>query len=548
MIAAVANNLLTENVNLLKGRVAKTAYQGVLIALVSIVIATMMVSFYLKGEVSIDGIIEAQSTNLALWVLNCVPFIFAFWGQYSSSIIAYEAGAMIFDQTLELRNKADELEKRANYAATHDSLTDLPNRAVFYDRTERAILTANNQQKLLSILLIEVENLKEIYDTLGRNSSDLILKQIATRLQGMILELDSIAKIDGNVFAILMADIVEKQEAELLAQNVHAAMEPVFVIERLQIAVHSNIGIVHFPEHGEDVDSLVQRAGVATYVARKANDGYAVYDPSFDQHSPRRLTLMSELRHAIDRGQLELYYQAKISLQTGALYGAEALVRWHHPKHGFISPDEFIPMAERTRMMKPLTQWVLKQAFQHAAEWHSQGLDFKLSLNLSVKDLHDPELPDLIAGVAAMTAVKPEWIMLEITEGSIMTDPERALIIVKRLNEMGYKLAIDDFGTGYSSLAYLKKMPLTELKIDRSFVTDILESENDAVIVNATINLAHNLGLQVTAEGVESENVIARLKEYQCDIVQGYFINKPLSFTDFNAWMKSSQWQPFMLN
>ncbi len=543
MLLTVASNLLSENVRILKTEVSKTAYQGVLIAIGSIIIATCMVSFYETGEVSLQGIVNAQKTNFALWILDSIPFVFSIWGQYASSIIANQAGVMVFDQTQELRNKTENLEKQTRYVITHDPLTDLPNRALFYDRVERAIFSANNQNRLLSILLIEIENFKEVCDTLGRNSSDIILKQISTRLQGVSSERDGVAKIDGNVFGILLADISDFAETEQMAQYIQKTMELPFVVDRLKFAVHSNIGIVRFPEHGEDVDTLVQRAGVALDMARMSNKGYALYEPSFDKHSPRRLTLMSELRHAIERGELELFYQAKASIDNGMLYGAEALVRWRHPIHGFISPDDFIPMAERTRMIKQLTRWVLKEAFRHCADWHKQGIDLKISVNLSAKDLHDPELPDLIAGIAAAAGIKPEWIMLEITESSVMNDPESALEIIERLHGMGYQFSIDDYGTGYSSLAYLKKMPLTELKIDKSFVKDILISDNDAVIVRATINLAHNLGLQVTAEGVENQEIMDRLKDYGCDIAQGYFMSNPLSVVDFDRWMRDSQWR-----
>jgi diguanylate cyclase (GGDEF)-like protein len=543
MVLAVASHLLGDNVRILKSAVSKTAYQGVFIAIGSIVVATSLASLYGMGEVSLAGIMIAQKENFALWVLDSILFVFGIWGQYSSSIIAYQAGAMIFDQTQELRNKTENLEKQTNHVITHDPLTDLPNRALFYDRVERAIFSAKNQNRLLSILLIEIENFKDVYDALGRNSSDIILKQISTRIQGVSLERNGVAKIDGNVFGILLTDIFDLRETEQLAQYIQKAMEQPFIVERLQVVMHSNVGIVHFPEHGEDVDTLVQRAGVALHIAQSSNKGYALYEPSFDKHSPLRLTLMSELHHAIERGELELFYQAKVSLQTGELYGAEALVRWHHPTHGFISPDEFIPMAERTRMIKQLTLWVLKQAFRHCANWHKQDINLKISVNLSAKDLHDPELPDLIAGVAAAAIIKPEWIILEITEGSVMSEPENALAIINRLHSMGYQFAIDDFGTGYSSLAYLKKMPLAELKIDKSFVMDIMNSENDATIVKATINLAHNLGLHVTAEGVESQEIMAKLKDYGCDVVQGYYLNKPLSVTDFNQWMSVSKWK-----
>lgn len=542
-----ATNLLTENVKILKSEVSKTAYQGILIAVATIAIGTCLVSLYQSGEVSLTGIVDAQKDSFALWVLDSIPFIFGIWGQYSSSIMAYQAGAMIFDQTLELRNKAEHMEKQASYAATHDPLTDLANRTLFYDRVERAIISATDENRLLSIFLIEIENFKDVYDTLGRNNSDLILKQIASRLRDVSPDSNDVGKIDGNIFGILLSDISSLSEIDLYAQTIQKVMEQPFIVERLQFSVHSNIGIVHYPEHGEDVDTLVQRAGVALHFTQNLNKGYAFYEPSFDKHSPHRLGLMTELRHAIERNGLDLFYQPKVSIQTGTLYGAEALVRWNHPIHGFISPEEFIPMVERTRMIKNLTHWVLKRAFKDCAIWHKQGIDIKISVNLSAKDLHDPELPDIIAGVAADACVEPEWIVLEITEGAVMNDPDSALDIIQKLHEMGYQFSIDDFGTGYSSLSYLKKMPLTELKIDKSFVSDIMNSENDLAIVIATINLAHNLGLLVTAEGVESKEIFNRLKAYGCDIVQGYYLNKPLSVNDFNRWMSISEWK-LMIN
>jgi diguanylate cyclase (GGDEF)-like protein len=543
IFSIATQDLLGTNVRILKSHVTKLAYQGVVVAICSIMFATLLVSFYRHGAVSLDGVIEAHTKNYALWILDAMPFVFALWGQYSSSLIAYEAGAMIFDQTQELRNKAEYLEKQANYTATHDTLTGLPNRALFYDRVEQAILAANAQNTLLSILQIEIENLKEINDTLGRNSSDVIVKQIATRLHSAVSDADSVARIDGNMFSILLTDVKNNGRAAQFAAMIHKALEPLFIVERLKITVQSNIGIVHFPEHGEDVDSLVQRAGVALYIAGKSNEGYAVYNPSYDKHSPRRLTLMSELRHALQMNELELYYQCKTDIASGHPYGAEALVRWRHPKHGFISPDEFIPMAERTRMIQPLTQWVLKRAFLDCVGWQTGGLNLRISVNLSARDLQDPEFPDLVAGIVAATHVQPQWILLEITESSIMTDPERALETMNRINQMGFQFSIDDFGTGYSSLAYLKKLPLAELKIDRSFVKDILNSDSDAAIVNTTINLAHNLGLQVTAEGVETAEIMQALQGYGCDIAQGDYISQPLSGKDFTQWLYNSGWK-----
>jgi diguanylate cyclase len=546
MVLAIVQSLFADNVRLLKSEASKTAYQGVAIAIVTVIIATVLACYVNTGTLSLEGLWGAQKHNAALWMLNCMPFVFGVWGQYSNSLIAYQAGAMIIDQTHELRTKTDDLEKQTTYVATHDRLTDLPIRALFYDRVERAIISAiapGKQPYHLSILLIEIENFKDIYDALGRNSSDLILKQISARLQGVSLERDDVAKIDGNVFGVLLSENSAANRAEEFAQQIQKTMESPFIIEGIHVAVHPNVGIVHFPEHGEDVDALVQRAGVALHIAQKSNKGYATYEASHDKHTPLRLTLISELRLAIERDGLELFYQPQVSIKTGEICGAEALLRWNHPIHGIVPPDEFVPMAERNRIINPLTQWVLRRAFRDCANWHKQGLPIKISVNLSAKDLHNPELPDLISGVAVAAGIKPGWIILEITEGSVMADPERALDVIKRLHEIGYHFSIDDFGTGYSSLGYLKRLPLAEIKIDKSFVMDILVSENDAAIVKATINLGHNLGLKVTAEGVESKEIMSRLRDYGCDVAQGYFFSKPVPIQKFNQWMNDSHWK-----
>lgn len=546
MVLTIVQSLFADNVRLLKSEASKTAYQGMAIAIAAVIMGTLTVCYLGTGTLSLEGLWAAQKHNPALWMLNCMPFVFGVWGQYSNSMIAHHAGAMIIDQTHELRTKTDDLEKQTAYVSTHDRLTDLPTRALFYDRVERAInfaISTDNPPRRLSILLIEIENFKDIYEALGRNSSDLILKQISTRLQGVSLERDDIAKIDGNVFGVLLSAQSDVDRAKDFAKQIQKTMESPFMVDGLQVAIHSDVGIVHFPEHGEDVDTLVQRAGVALRIAQKAIKGYATYEPSFDKQTPLRLTLISELKHAIERDSLELFYQPQVSIRTAEICGVEALLRWNHPVHGFIPPDEFVPMAERNRMIRALTQWVLRRAFRDCANWHKQGLPFKVSVNLSAKDLHDPELPDLISGVAVAAGIKPDWIMLEITEGSVMSDPDRALEVIKRLFEMGFQFSIDDFGTGYSSLAYLKKLPLAEIKIDKAFVMDIMNSENDAAIVKATINLGHNLGLLVTAEGVESKEVMAKLREYGCDVAQGYFFSKPISVQNFNQWMGDAHWK-----
>lgn len=530
------HELLDRNLSILKSRARREAIQGVLIAGGAIVAATVMVTFFETRAVNLEGMIKVQSENFALWVLDAMAFIFPLWGQYASQIIAYEANALVRDQTEELRVRADQLEKEKAFAVTHDVVTDLPNRNLFYDRVGQAIRSAWRDERSLAVMVLQVENLKEIQDTLGPASADTILKQLATRLLETLSGRDSVARLDSQSFAVLLDGSTDKEGAEQTAHRLQKALEPLFDVNRLRLSLHVSIGIVMFPEHGEDADTLVQRAGVALYMAVNSHNGYAMYSPAFDEHSPRRLTLMGELQQALERNHLELYYQPKADLAAHTIVGAEALVRWRHPKHGFIPPDEFIGLAERTRMIKPLTQWVMERAFRDAAAWRAEGRELVISVNLSTKDLHDPELPDRIVGTMAKTGVQPEWFIFEITESSIIIDPDRVLNVLERIHSLGFGLSIDDFGTGYSSLAYLKKLPVSELKIDKSFVKDMLDSDNGAVIVRATVDLAHNLGLKVTAEGVETAEMMEALRAYRCDIAQGYFLSRPMPAQEFTSW------------
>jgi diguanylate cyclase (GGDEF)-like protein len=539
-VSLTVNDLLSRNVGVLKARASKAALQGVIVAVIAVIVATLAVAYTDHQAITLDSIVRAQRDNFVLWILDTMPFVFGYIGQYASYVMANEASMLVMEQTEELRQRAGQLEKQAIFASTHDPLTELPNRALFYDRLEMAIGATNDQMTKFAVLLLSLDNLKEIQDTLGPANADLILKQVATRLVGWARSQDSVARVDSHSFAILLSKDMDDSNAETAARHLIKAFEPHFVINHLKLTVHPSIGIVLFPDHGDDADTLLQRAGVAEYVAAKSVSGYALYAPSQDEHSPRRLTLMGELKRALERGELLLHYQPKIDIARRTVSGVEALVRWQHPQHGSVPPDEFIGLAERTRMIRPLTQWVLEQAFRDCAEWHHEGFPMTVSINLSAKDLHDPELPDLIAGIGAKMNIQPEWIMFEITESSIMTDPARVLIILERLRSMGFTLSIDDFGTGYSSLAYLKKLPVSELKIDKSFVMDMLASENDAVIVRATVDLAHNLGLKVTAEGVETEEALAALEGFGCNVAQGYFFSKPLPVSGLKAWLEAS--------
>jgi len=542
-VPLTTSHSLTANVERLKGRANKYAIYGVVIALLAIATATSMVSYYQTGGVTLLGIIEAQKINKALWLLDVMPFFFALWGQYVGSVIAYEASALVVDQTSELRAQTTALEQQAMHDVTHDRLTGLPNRVLLRDRLEQALNSAQHDKTRLAILMMDLDRFKEINDTLGHFNGDRLLKQVAARLEGTIQDTATVARLGGDEFAIMLPKLESFRDATDTAQKIGKALQTPFALEGLKLDVQASIGIAVFPEHGPDADTLLQRGDVAMYSAKQEKSGFVVYDPKHDKHSPHRLTLMGELRHAIETDELVLHYQPKVNIASAQLTDVEALVRWQHPQHDLMGPDEFIPLAERTGLIKPLTIWVLNHSMQQHGSWKQAGLDIGIAVNVSAYGLLDLELPDLIAGLLASHGVAPERLKLEITETSIMVDQERALQILTRLAEMGVGLSIDDFGTGYSSLAYLSKLPVSEIKIDKSFVMDMDENAKHEMIVHATVDLAHNLGLQVVGEGTRSHEIFTQLEQLGSDAAQGEYISVPLSSEDFSDWLKEAPWE-----
>jgi EAL domain-containing protein (putative c-di-GMP-specific phosphodiesterase class I) len=331
--------------------------------------------------------------------------------------------------------------------------------------------------------------------------------------------------------------------ATLAAEKVLAALAPAFVLDSHSFDVGASIGIALCPEHGEDAETLLRRADVAMYVAKRAGSGYSIYEPELDQHSRTRLSLIGELRNAIDNGDLVLYFQPKAYVATACVDHLEALVRWRHPDRGLIPPDDFVPLAEQTGLIKPLTMWVLEAAFHQCREWHSAGRDFSVAVNLSMRNLLDPHLADYISGLIQRFEVPAQALELELTESIVMADPERTLGILQRLHDMGIRLTIDDFGTGYSSLAYLKRLPVDEIKIDRSFVTEMASDDNDAAIVRSIINLAHDLGLEVTGEGVEDSTTWKLLVALGCDAIQGAYLGLAMPAEDVEGWIRRAPHQ-----
>jgi diguanylate cyclase (GGDEF)-like protein len=424
----------------------------------------------------------------------------------------------------------------SRHQALHDPLTGLPNRILFHDRLEQALRHAEREQEPLAVLMVDLDRFKEVNDTMGHANGDLLLQLVGPRLRAVLRARDTIARMGGDEFAVLLpgTDIAGSLK---VAASLHDALEEPFPLNGVTVETEASVGIAHYPEHGADAEILLQRADVAMYIAKDQRSGHALYSPENDPYDPNRLALVGELRRAISDDELVLHYQPKIDLQTNAVSGVEALVRWRHPVRGLLAPMEFVPLAEHTALMRPLTLWVLDHALAQSRAWREQGLELRVAVNLAVPSLLDAQLGDDVARLLAKHDVPAHLLELEITESSIMTDPQRAIAKLEELSAMGVRLAIDDFGTGYSSLSYLKSLPVDELKIDKSFVMNMQASADDGVIVRSTIDLGRNLGLAVVAEGVETEDAFAQLQDLGCDEAQGFLMSRPVPAEDLTAWL-----------
>ncbi|MCA1326622.1 putative bifunctional diguanylate cyclase/phosphodiesterase [Herbaspirillum sp. alder98] len=432
--------------------------------------------------------------------------------------------------------------------AYQDQLTDLPNRVQFANLLNDAIAAAPQTKRgSCHVLMMDLDRFQQVNDVLGHSFGDDLLRQVAQRLSGQLQRpMDRVARLGGDEFAILLPD-TDLDEALEQATQILRALEHPLSLQEQTVDLGAGIGIAGFPLHGQSSDELLSHAEVAMYTAKRKGSGVMVYDHSIDQTSQESLSLLSELRRALERDEFMLYLQPKLDLATGEVVGAEALVRWIHPEKGFIGPDNFIPFAETTGFIRQLTTWMMDKVARVCGELKMRGIDLKFSVNLSTRDLMDLELPATFLSILGRYGLSPGSFCLEITESAIMDDPARAQHTLERLSAMGFALGIDDFGTGYSSLAYLKRLPVDELKIDKSFVMKMEQDQDDAKIVRSTVDLGHNLGLRVVAEGVESEAVWFLLRQMGCDQGQGYFMGKPMPVDRFLEWLNT--WRaPMMLD
>jgi diguanylate cyclase (GGDEF)-like protein len=431
----------------------------------------------------------------------------------------------------QLRRQANENHRHARL----DALTSLPNRRAFFEHAGEA-LPEHPSGDLCAVMVIDLDRFKEVNDTLGHHTGDLLLQAVAMRIREAVRDRDVLARLGGDEFVVLLRDASD-QVAREVAQRIGVALGQRFNVDGATMDIEASIGVALYPDHGTDVNVLLQRADLAMYRAKERHDGFSLYTAELDSDQPGQMSLLGDLRHALEHDELTLHYQPKASLATGQVTHVEALVRWERPGHGLQPPSEFIPLAERTGLIKQLSVSVLDAALRQMRAWSDAGRDLTVAVNLSARNLLEDDLPETVAGLLAAHGVAADRLILEITESAVMSDETHSMEVLVRLSELGVCLSIDDFGTGYSSLSRLRRLPVDEIKIDRSFVAHMDRERGDALIVQSTVELAHNLGLRVVAEGVETDAIWNALGQLGCDYAQGYFLCRPMTAEALCEWL-----------
>lgn len=492
------------------------------------------------------GLVEAagaHGTTLGALLLGLVGATFLLGANYRLRRRLNEEKRQRMNAETDLRRKHMEFQRHVDnrshalhQLSFYDPLTELPNRSLLYEHLTHATLDYGREERPFGLLIIDLNGFKAINDTLGHYVGDSLLQEVGARLQKTI-GTDAVYYLGGDEFAIMQTLDGGAASVEATAMRIRSALSTPFMAKGLPIAVGASIGIALHPEHSRDADNLLRFAEIAMYCAKRNQSDYALYDRSQRQNTKSNLMLAGELRQALDGEELLLCYQPKVDMASGAVVGLEALVRWRHPREGNMPPENFIALAEKTGLVRPLTLWVINSVLRQCAAWRDLGIELPVAINLSVINLQDPYLERQISELMDAWDLPPSTIEVEITESAAIADPERAIDTLSRLHRLGIAISLDDFGTGYSSMVHLKRLPIDAIKIDKSFVLDMENDPDDAIIVKAIIDLAHNLGLAVVAEGVETRATWQRLQAMQCTTVQGFFISRPMEAEQATAWL-----------
>ena len=450
-----------------------------------------------------------------------------------------EANERLEQRVLQRTRELELATEQLRHQALHDSLTGLPNRVLLLDRLEQAILNMQRKHEPFALLLLDLDGFKDVNDTYGHHVGDLLLAKVGIRLLAQLRDSDTIARLGGDEFAVLINNVGSIGDAERVAANLLLGLDQAIIVDGEPLAVGASIGVVHCPAHGADPATLLRRADVAMYAAKAEHAGMRSYDPGMDQHSPARMQLIAELRAGIDHRHLVLHYQPEVAIKDGSVVRVEALLRWRRDDGVLLPPCEFLPLIESSELMDRITRLVIDAALRDCSSWRGAGLTPGVSVNLAPRNLRDPGLPAAVAQALIRYGLPAEALMLEVTESGVFGDAALASEVCGALRETGVGLSVDDFGTGYSSLMHLKHLPFTELKVDRAFTAGMISNEHDAAIVRSVIDLGHELGRTIVAEGVESQEVLDRLREKGCDLVQGFHISRPLPEPELREWLRA---------
>ena len=526
VIGYTVNTMLVAEWQTIKSRASLDA---VLRQMHSGVLGEFVVSY--MGLALFSVLVAITTENIGLWAIAVfiAPLAFA-W--------------QMLHRTHSLKIASEELEeKRAEneYQAFHDHLTGLPNRLLFRLQLGDAIDDATANGGRLAVMLMDLDHFKEVNDALGHHVGDRLLAAVGPRLAGTLRDEDLMARLGGDEFGVLVRDVADDATAIGIAERLIDGLHHPVTVDELDLDVSASIGISFYPDHALDADTLLRHADVAMYASKETGTAFEVYDESIDTHKPELVKLVSQVRPAIDDGQFRMYFQPKVRLADGRVAGAEALIRWHHPTLGRLAPADFIPMVEKTVLLQPLTHWALNDVLRAWRRWSDEGIRIPVAVNVSPRTLLDQDFPQVVGDLLARWNVPPKFLRLELTENFLVADSGRSDAVLNGLSQVGVGLSIDDFGTGFSSLSYLKRLPIEEIKIDRSFVSQMMDRVEDFTIVRATVELGRNLGLRVVAEGVQDRDTFDRLGDFGCDEAQGFYIAKPLEPEDFWRWLSSRE-------
>jgi diguanylate cyclase (GGDEF)-like protein len=526
VVGYAVNTLLVAEWQALRQRVS---LESILRQMHSGVLGEFVVSYMGLALFSVMVAITTQTIGLWAIAVFIAPLAFA-W--------------QMLHRTHSLQITSEELaekQRENEYQAYHDHLTGLPNRLLFRERLGEAIDTAASVEGRIAVMLMDLDHFKEVNDSLGHHVGDQLLAAVGPRLANTLREDDLMARLGGDEFGVLVPDVPDDETAISIAKRLIEGLHHPVTVEELDLDVSASIGISFYPDHATDADSLLRHADVAMYASKEAGTPYEIYDEKVDTHKPELVMLVSQVRPGIDQGQFRMYYQPKVRLADGRVAGAEALIRWHHPALGRLAPGDFLPLIEKTVLLQPLTHWALNDVLRSWRRWSDDGIRIPVAVNVSPRTLLDADLPDIVGQLLDRWGVPPRFLRLELTENFLVADSGRSDAVLHGLSQVGVGLSIDDFGTGFSSLSYLKRLSIEEIKVDRSFVSHMLERVDDFTIVRATVELGRNLGLRVVAEGVQDRDTFDRLGDFGCDEAQGFYISRPLEPEDFWEWLATRE-------